>query len=119
MSWPSRRSAEPGHGFPGPIAWMAGHSVAANLLMLVFLVGGLIWGFFFTPDDYRQGSTVKIIYLHVPSAMMAINIWAMMLVTSLIWIIRRLHGLQKEVLQSGPCWEPPYFIYNNCRKSLD
>ena len=25
---------------------------------------GLFWGFFFTPDDYRQGSTVKIIYLH-------------------------------------------------------
>jgi multidrug efflux pump subunit AcrB len=24
----------------GPIAWMAGHSVAANLLMLIFLVGG-------------------------------------------------------------------------------
>jgi multidrug efflux pump subunit AcrB len=28
----------------GPIAWMAGHSVTANLLMLVFLVGGLIGG---------------------------------------------------------------------------
>ncbi len=27
----------------GPIAWMAGHSVAANLLMLVLLLGGLIW----------------------------------------------------------------------------
>lgn len=49
------------------------------------------WGFFFTPDDYRQGSTVKIIYLHVPAAMMAINCWAMMLVTSLIWLIRRHH----------------------------
>lgn len=28
----------------GSIAWMAGNSVAANLLMLVLLVGGLIWG---------------------------------------------------------------------------
>ena len=55
------------------------------------LVVGLVWGFFFTPDDFRQGSTVKIIYLHVPSAMMGINIWAMMLVTSLIWLIRRHH----------------------------
>ena len=27
----------------GPIAWMAGHSVTANLLMVVFLVGGLIF----------------------------------------------------------------------------
>ncbi|MBW2442706.1 MAG: efflux RND transporter permease subunit [Deltaproteobacteria bacterium] len=28
--------------YKGPIAWMAGHSVAANLLMLVFLIGGAI-----------------------------------------------------------------------------
>lgn len=51
----------------------------------------LIWGFFFTPEDYRQGATVKIIYLHVPSALMAINAWLMMLVASLIWLIRRHH----------------------------
>ena len=42
-------------------------------LALACLVVGLVWGFFFTPDDFRQGSTVKIIYLHVPSALMAIN----------------------------------------------
>ena len=60
-------------------------------LAFVCLVGGLVWGFFFTPDDYRQGSTVKIFYIHVPSAMMAINVWAMMLVTSLVWLVRRHH----------------------------
>ncbi len=52
---------------------------------------GLIWGFFFTPDDFRQGATVKIIYLHVPTAMMAINVWGMMLIASLIWLVRRHH----------------------------
>jgi len=52
---------------------------------------GLVWGFFFTPDDFRMGSTVKIIYVHVPSAFIAINAWLMMLVASLIWIIRRHH----------------------------
>jgi heme exporter protein C len=57
----------------------------------VCLAVGLIWGFFFTPDDFRQGSTVKIIYLHVPAALMAINAWFMMLVASLIWVIRRHH----------------------------
>ncbi|MDB2578641.1 heme ABC transporter permease [Tateyamaria sp.] len=57
----------------------------------VCLIIGLVWGFFFTPNDFRQGSTVKIIYLHVPAALMAINAWFMMLVASLIWIIRRHH----------------------------
>ena len=60
-------------------------------LALLCLCTGLIWGFFFTPDDFRMGSTVKIIYIHVPSALMAINAWLMMLVASLIWIVRRHH----------------------------
>ncbi|MFD1914343.1 heme ABC transporter permease [Halodurantibacterium flavum] len=66
------------------LPWITG---LAGLTLIV----GLVWGFFFTPDDYRQGSTVKIIYLHVPAAMMAINAWIMMLVASLIWLIRRHH----------------------------
>ncbi len=52
---------------------------------------GLVWGFFLTPDDYKQGSTVKILYIHVPSALMAINGWIMMLIASLIWFVRRHH----------------------------
>ena len=60
-------------------------------LTVVLMVVGLVWGFFFTPDDYRQGATVKIIFLHVPSAMLGINAWLMMLVASLIWLIRRHH----------------------------
>ena len=60
-------------------------------LAAIALITGLVWGFFFTPDDYRQGSTVKIFYLHVPAAMMAINVWVMMLVTSLVWLVRRHH----------------------------
>ncbi len=55
------------------------------------LAVGLIWGFFFAGDDFRQGSTVRIIYLHVPAAMMAINAWAMMLVASVVWFVRRHH----------------------------
>lgn len=60
-------------------------------LTLVTLIPGLVWGFFFTPEAEKFGSSVKIIYVHVPSAMMAINAWAMMLVASLIWLVRRHH----------------------------
>ena len=64
--------------------------VVAPLAGLCLAIG-LIWGFFFTPEDYKQGATVKIIFLHVPAAMMAINAWVMMLVASLVWIVRRHH----------------------------
>lgn len=72
-------------GWSGPLLpWAFGLSSVA-------LVGGLTWGFFFTPDAARFGSTVKIIYIHVPSAFIAINAWIMMLVASLIWLVRRHH----------------------------
>ena len=60
-------------------------------LAVILVVVALVWGFFFTPDDYKQGSTVKIIYIHVPAAMIAINAWFMMVIGSLIWLIRRHH----------------------------
>lgn len=66
------------------LPWVSG-------LAVVVLSLGLVWGFFFTPDDYKQGATVKIIYLHVPAATMATSAWFMMLVGSLIWLIRRHH----------------------------
>ena len=66
------------------LPWVAG-------LTAVCLGAGLVWGFFLTPDDARQGSSVRIIFLHVPAAMMAINAWVMMLAASLIWLIRRHH----------------------------
>ena len=66
------------------LPWVSG---ASGICLFI----GLAWGFFFTPDAVNFGATVKIIYLHVPSAMMAINAWIMMLVASLIWLIRRHH----------------------------
>jgi heme exporter protein C len=62
-----------------------------SVLTALTMAVGILWGFFGTPDDYKQGSTVKIIFLHVPSAMIAINAWIMMLVASLVWLIRRHH----------------------------
>lgn len=72
-------------GWTGPLVPV--FSVLAGLAIGI----ALIWGYFFTPDDYRMGATVKILYIHVPAAMMAINAWVMMLVASLIWLIRRHH----------------------------
>lgn len=77
---------------PAKFMSLSGRALPAlTVLSGLCLLVGLVWGFFFTPDDYKQGSTVKIIFLHVPSALMAINIWIMMLVTSLVWFIRRHH----------------------------
>lgn len=80
--------------YANPVKFMglSGHLIPIlSAFTALCLAPGILWGFFGTPDDYKQGSTVKIIFLHVPSALMAINVWMMMLITSLIWLIRRHH----------------------------
>lgn len=62
-----------------------------TVLAVGLLASGIIWGFFFTPEAENFGSTVKIIYIHVPAATLAINAWGVMFVTSLVWLIRRHH----------------------------
>ena len=61
------------------------------ILTIITISIGITWGLFFTPEDYRQGSAVKIIFIHVPSAFLAINIYFLMFVASIIWLIRRHH----------------------------
>ena len=79
--------------YANPVKFMRASGAVLPLVVggaAICTLGGLIWGFL-TPDDFKQGSTVKILFLHVPAALMAINCWMMMLVASLIWIVRRHH----------------------------
>jgi heme exporter protein C len=77
---------------PVKFMWFSGLALPWLIAITLGLMGtGLIWGFFFTPEADNFGTTVKIIYVHVPAATMAISAWFMMLVASLIWLIRRHH----------------------------
>ena len=49
----------------GPLAGTLG------LLALVLLVTGTVWGLAFAPPDYQQGNSVRIMYVHVPTAIVA------------------------------------------------
>ena len=60
----------------------------ASAVTMVVAIG---WGLFATPDDYKQGATVKILFIHVPAAMLAINTYAIMAIASAIGIVRRHH----------------------------
>ena len=77
---------------PAEFVRLSGRVLPALWMLTWTTLGtGLAWGFFFTPDDYQQGATVKILFIHVPAALVAINAWLMMLVASLIWFVRRHH----------------------------
>ena len=52
------------------------------LSVLLFLLG-LLFSFYLSPDDYQQGSTVRIMYVHVPSAWIGLLTYGIMTLYSI------------------------------------
>ena len=59
-------------------------------LSMVTLVIGLIFALFLSPNDYQQGLTVRIMYIHVPSAWLALLTFAIMTIYSIIALAFRI-----------------------------
>ena len=53
-------------------------------LSLLLLIFGLIFALYLSPNDYQQGSTVRIMYVHVPSAWFALLTFLIMTIYSVI-----------------------------------
>jgi len=63
------------------LPWSAG-------LTVLLLAAGLYFALLRSPPDYQQGETVRIMYIHVPAAWMALFVYGCMAVSSasaLIW----------------------------------
>ena len=63
------------------LPWFAAATVAAFAI-------GLYQVWFVAPDDYQQGATVKIMFVHVPNAWLAMAAWGVMSIASigtLVW----------------------------------
>ena len=80
--------------------WVAG-------LTLGLLAVGLYLGFFVAPPDYQQGETVRIMFVHVPAAWMALFVYTAMAVASAVGLIWR-HPLAdisaKAMAPIGACF---------------
>ena len=59
-------------------------------LTFLTLLLGLIWGLAFTPPDYKQGDVFRIIYIHVPAAIVALAAYYAMAIAGAIAIIWRM-----------------------------
>ena len=57
----------------------------------LFLLTGMVWGLLYAPADYQQGNSVRIMYVHVPTAILSQSIFMIMAVVGaigLIWKIK-------------------------------
>lgn len=58
------------------LPWLIGLSVIA-------FAAGLYLSFFVAPEDYQQGDTVRIMFIHVPAAWLAMMCYSIMTISSL------------------------------------
>lgn len=58
---------------------------------LITLILGSIWGLAYAPTDYQQGDSFRIIYIHVPGAILSMGTYLAMAIIAfvgLVWQIR-------------------------------
>ena len=61
------------------------------VLMMATAVAGITIGFFIAPEDYQQGNSYRIMFIHVPAAWMSMFIYLLMAlyaVINLVWRIK-------------------------------
>ncbi len=59
----------------------------AAVATLLFFASGLYFALFASPGDYQQGETVRIMYVHVPAAWMAMFCYTAMAVAAAVGLI--------------------------------
>ena len=80
--------------------WLAGAT-------LVLLAAGLTFALFASPADYQQGETVRIMYIHVPSAWMALFCYTALAVScgvALVWKHPLAYLAAKATAPIGACF---------------
>mgnify|MGYP000020359661 CR=1 FL=1 len=58
--------------------------------MSLLLIVGIIWALLFVPPDYQQGNSFRIMYVHVPAAMVAQSLYIGMGVAGFVGLVWRM-----------------------------
>ncbi|MCA0977204.1 heme ABC transporter permease CcmC [Qipengyuania flava] len=80
------------HGFANPKRFLAlaGWLTPASLIAgIVLTATALIWGFALVPPDRLMGETVRIIFIHVPTAWLGMGGWTAIALSSLVYLVWR------------------------------
>ncbi len=73
----------------------------------LLIIAGIYFAFIGSPPDYQQGETVRIMYVHVPSAWMALFIYSWIAIAStigLIWKHPIAHVAAQAAAPIGVCF---------------
>ena len=80
------------HGFANPKRFLALAGWLTPLLLasgLLLTAGALLWGFTQVPPDRLMGDTVRILFIHVPTAWLGMGGWTAIALASLVYLVWR------------------------------
>lgn len=69
---------------------------------LALLATGTVWGLAFAPEDYQQGNSFRIIYLHVPSAILAQSCYMMMATAAFVGLVWKMKIADMFIAAAAP-----------------
>ena len=81
------------HQFASPKSYFRIATKIQNPFLLIFVllyVFALAWGLLFTPEDYIQGNSYRIIFMHVPASFVSQILFLIMAFCSVIFLVWRL-----------------------------
>ena len=73
-------------------------------LFLIVLILGLFEALILSPEDYLQGDSVRIMYVHVPSAWISLGIFSLMATLSIMVFVFSLVALVTGSIWGKPTW---------------
>ena len=72
------------------------------VLGISLLLIGSIWGLAYAPKDYQQGDSFRIIYLHVPTAILAQSCYMMMAVSAIVSLVWKMKLADVFITSAAP-----------------
>jgi heme exporter protein C len=79
-------------------SWLPWFAVLGGLLVGT----GTVWGLAFAPPDYLQGNSFRIIYVHVPSAILAQSCYLLMAVCGVVLLVWRMKLADMVLAAAAP-----------------
>ena len=70
----------------------------------------ITWGFLFVPEDFVQGNSFRIIYLHVPASFLSQSLYAAMAIASVTYLVWRVKLAAYLIIAIAPIGAMVTFI---------
>ncbi|MCU1722901.1 heme ABC transporter permease [Pseudomonas sp. 5P_5.1_Bac1] len=90
-------------GSPKWFYGISGRMLPWLAIAAVVLIGtGVVWGLAFAPQDYQQGDSFRIIYIHVPAAMLAQSCYVMLAVAGVVGLVWKMKIADVALQSAAP-----------------